>query len=569
MSRKRKPDRQRTRHISGSRTNGIARSRTVDSEADGTEDLSVVRTKLLNRSCVFVGPEDAVSTFEVIHPEITERQNGGLLGQHANLIKGCSSQYALETNGALQLGTLAYYRKQGDSLIWDHLEGVIVGDRRSENRRDDPADLDAYKHTDVELSITHPLARALGGTTIKRLDVNESTRASLLLGKNCLIWCASMEPQTAMEWYLWRDSIAPHYDHTTYIGKPAAFARELAMMASSKRSLLGSTLDLRHPYTGHVERCGSVTVYFGPVVYMDDPRGYILEPDDNLELVIRRIFTKTTEHRHQREYRFAILTENNMEQDTLHLQVPSSMRQVLCVDHSDASEELHLTESTSASCALSPRLLQCFVSATTHSSADDSCELPQRTHMRPRLQFRGTHNLSRIARKRSMSEVQIVDYEAIELAIAAEPQAPDDSRISKITIDGGPGTATLICCLDGIWGRVGYQAVPNGAKFLFRPPHPEDTAVLLVSNAEFDGEFKLSHSDKQLILTVVTMNPAATVEIDQSCRNPALPPNHITLCAKQHTDVTVIATSEDGTRTSSFEIIIDQALSPANRDQAA
>ena len=209
----------------------------------------------------------------------------------------------MELGSALQMGSLAFYRRHGDSLIWDLLEGVIAGEELVENRRDDPADLDAYRDTEMRLAATHPLIRASGPATVARLDVDERIRNSYLLGDNCLIWCASMEPQTPKEWALWHDSLESHYDHTTSIGEPAEFAQQLAMMATSQHRLLASTLELRHPTSGRIEQCDGVTVYFGPVVYLDDPRKYILNTDDALELIIRRIFTKTKDHRHQREYR--------------------------------------------------------------------------------------------------------------------------------------------------------------------------------------------------------------------------------------------------------------------------
>ena len=160
------------------------------------------RTKLIPRSCVFVAPEEIVTTVEVEHPTTLGRRAGGRASPDATIVKGCPSRYALETCDTLQMGTLSYYRKQGDSLIWDLLEGVIAGDERVENRRDDPADLDAYKQTGTKISGSHPLRRALRPKAIKRLDVNQTSQSSLLLGDNCLIWCASIEPQTAEEWSL-------------------------------------------------------------------------------------------------------------------------------------------------------------------------------------------------------------------------------------------------------------------------------------------------------------------------------------------------------------------------------
>ena len=569
MSRRRKPNSGRPDRRQGTRTNGARRSRPSDAGLNSRGVAVSERTKLTPRSCVFVAPEEAVTTFEVEHPATLGRRAGGRASQDATIVKGCASRYSLEIYETLQMGTLTYYRKQGDSLIWDLLEGVIAGDERVENRRDSPADLDAYKQTDTELSVSHPLGRVLGPTTIKRLDVNETSESSLLLGDNCLIWCASLEPQCAKEWSLWRSSLESHYDHTTFVGEPAPFARALAMMASSQRKLLGSYLDLRHPETGHVEQCGNLAVYYGPVLYLDDPCDYILEPDDELELIVRRIFTKTSEHRHQREYRFAILSEQGLDRDKVHLRVPYSMRLSLSANSGSNARRPHVPEFEPATCVPSPRLLQCFAGEATRGSADCVHGLPLGAQIRPRLHLSGTHHKSSTTRTVAVSGVATTADEEIEAAIRSEPQSCDDARIAKLTIDGGRGTVTHFYCMEGIWDEIRYKAVSGGASISIYGPRYDGTFLIHSDNSGFDGLFNLSHSARQLILTVVPINPAATVEIDQPCHNAELPHSHITLSPNEDTRVTVTSTSDDGTQTSNFEIIIDRALCPVIESGAA
>ena len=569
MSRRRKPNSRRPNRSRGARTNDARRSRSSRSESNTRGAAVTKRTKLIPRSYVFVGPEEAVTTFEVEHPATLGNRSGGRARRDATIIKGCPSRYALENCESLQMGTLSYYRKQGDSLIWDLGEGVIAGDERSERRRDDPADLDAYKQTDIELSVSHPLGRASGYRTIKRVDVNEVSQDSFLLGDNCLIWCTSIEPRNATERSLWRKSLEPDYDHTTFLGKPAPFARALALMASSQRDILGSYVDLRHPVTGHVEQCSNLAVFYGPVVYLDDPRDYILEPGDDLELIVRRVFTKTTEHRHQREYRFAILSRQRLDCETVHLQVPASLRQALNAGSGSRYRGLHLPEGGPAFCMPSPRLLQCFDRRPIRGSAGYRHGLSLNAGMRARLKLSGTHNKSSTKRSVGVSEVATTDDESIDAAIRAEPRVPDDSRIAKFTIDGGPGTIARIYCLEGIWGIFKFKTVSGTVLLGFSAPYTDDTAFILEDLADFDGKFQLSHSAQQLILGVVPMNPAATVEIEHPRRKPDLPQNHITLSPTEDTHVTVTATSEDGTQTSSFKIIINRALCPTNQSETA
>ena len=168
-----------------------------------------------------------------------------------------------------------------------------------------------------------------------------------------------------------------------------------------------------------------------------------------------------------------------------------------------------------------------------------------------------------------MHDVVGADYEAVEAAISSEPQTSNDARIAKLVLDGGPGTVARIYCLEGIWGEIKLEAAPERASLRVRAPHPEGTAVIAVDNSEFDGQFKLSHSAQQLILTVVPINPAATIDIDQSCHNVDLPYNHISLSPNADTHVTVTARSEDGTQRSSFDITIDRALCPISEPGTA
>ena len=126
-----------------------------------------------------------------------------------------------------------------------------------------------------------------------------------------------------------------------------------------------------------------------------------------------------------------------------------------------------------------------------------------------------------------------------------------------------------IYCLEGIWGIFKFKTVSGTVLLGFSAPYTDDTAFILEDLADFDGKFQLSHSAQQLILGVVPMNPAATVEIEHPRRKPDLPQNHITLSPTEDTHVTVTATSEYGTQTSSFKIIINRALCPTNQSETA
>ena len=529
------------------------------------------RTKITCRYFAFTGPEELVTTFEVEHPTTLGRKSGGRAPPDATIIKGCPSRYALESCGTLQMGTLSYYRKHGDSLIWDMQEGVIVGDERVEHRHNDPTDIDAYIRGDADVSMRHPLGKALGATTIERLDVRETSRAIHSLGDSCPIWCASLEPQSTKAWDRWWESLEPHYDHCTRMGDPAAFARALTMMALPKRGLLDSHLELRNPTTGDVVLCSNLAVFYGPVVYLDNPQDYILKSADNVELIVRWVFTKTTEHRHQREYRFAILPQHPLNDDTVHLQAPHAMRQALHTSGCVSAVAPNQTDISPTGYIPPPRLRRCFTPNPVDASGD-SRGISFSARMRAHLHISGTREETSRQRQFALSVVGEIDHDAIDEAIRAEPRQPDDARIAKVVIDGGPGTVISVCCLEGVQGEIRI-ASESGQALAHWQVHDSVDATeapkVLTDNTAFDGHFRLTHHAQQLILSVVPMNPAATVEIDQPYRNQHLPQNHISLSPMADTMVTVTATSEDGTRATRFEIVVDSALSPDVHDEVA
>ena len=69
---------------------------TDEARVKGSDAMSE-RTKLIPRSCVFVAPEEIVTTVEVEHPATLGRRASGRASPDATIVKGCPSRYALET----------------------------------------------------------------------------------------------------------------------------------------------------------------------------------------------------------------------------------------------------------------------------------------------------------------------------------------------------------------------------------------------------------------------------------------------------------------------------------------
>ena len=190
-------------------------------------------------------------------------------------------------------------------------------------------DLEHQRQIDAELARTDFLSRATRGISATKLKVTEIEQTSLMFGDNCLIWCTSIKPRTRNEWSLWRASLESSYDHISTVRHPHTFAEALGEIAFRQRGLLGKVLSFHNPQTGDFAQCACLPVVYGPVIYTDHRRDYIEASSSELEFALRSMFSKTRKHRHQREYRFALLTKGNLEEDTLNLMVSEEMRSAL------------------------------------------------------------------------------------------------------------------------------------------------------------------------------------------------------------------------------------------------
>ena len=437
--------------------------------------------------------------------------------------------------------------QEGESLIWDMQEGVVANSPRVAERWDDPADLEEERRSNAEMARRDPLAQAAGRIAATSLRVKESKQSSLTYGDNCLIWCSSVNPRNGNEWSLWQASLESSYDHISNICDPHIFAQALGAMAFQQTGLLGNAISFRNPQTGYVAQCPSLPVAYGPVVYLDDRRAYIEDSLSDLEFVVRSIFTKTSEHRHQREYRFAILSNRELEDNTLDLMVSTEMRWSVTERHGPAISERETPSPVFNGGLPSRRILQCFPEwPPTQRSADNSGGIFT-SQVRFSFHLAGVHHKETIKTRRAAHTVEDVDYEQIEQAIAEEPTSPGDARIAKFIFDAGPGSAFTIYDLRGLTGKYRLSERSGRAVLTASVAQPSSSErLILVDSSEFDGSSILSGGTNQLTLSFTPVNTATTVET--------------AISDAEDTVMTITATSEDGTVTSSFEVIFDSSL---------
>ena len=498
-------------------------------------------------SCDFYGPEVAVTTFQLSLAAGGRQLGRNQLPPIPILVKGSERRFAIEDCETIRLCTPSYYREDAQSLIWDMQEGVIASNPRVKERWDDPADLEELRRDDAETAGRRPLVRAAGMIAVKTLKVRELEESTLFYGDNCLIWCSSMKPRNSKQWSLWRASLESSYDHVSTVRDPQIFARALGAMAFQQQGLLGNSIAFRNPQTGYVAQCLSLPVVYGPVVYVDDRRAYIEESSSDLEFVARSSFSKTSEHRHQREYRFAILSNRGLEDNTLDLTVSTEMRWSLTERQKSAMPEGESQSPKIRTCLPSPRILACLgESPSTQPSADRSWSVFE-SQVRSIFHLAGVHHRETTKSRTAVHTVEDVNYERIEKAIAEEPTSPSDARIVKCIFDAGPGSVFTLYDLSGLNGKYGLSRRSGKAVVTASSPKPgSGDREVLINCSEFDGSSFLSSETDHLRLSHTPANPATTVRTNISDSADKV--------------ITITATSEDGTANSSFEIIFDSSL---------
>ena len=244
------------------------------------------------------------------------------------VVKGSARRFALEHCRTIRLSKPEQFRQQGETMISDLGEGITRHDVSSESVRvDDPADLRRAAESDDELNRG---ASAIGSTRRRTVKSSKTTNRSSAkttdtYGKNGWIWCAAVQPENDEARDSWRQSLCDGYDFVTTIRSPRTFARMLARMAAQQIGPRDSVSTYTHPFSKQVTRHPSVSVFHGPVAYVDDPHAYVSEAAIEFERMLRSVFFKHIRYADQREYRFVVWTEEEPEEATLDLEVSAGM----------------------------------------------------------------------------------------------------------------------------------------------------------------------------------------------------------------------------------------------------
>ena len=245
-----------------------------------------------------------------------------------SLVKACRSEHAISELGTIRISKPELFRRFGEGLIKDTAETLVSRTVVTSEEVDDPDDLKAAQRIDDELG---RCAAAIGSphrTSTTNCKTTNSNWQTMNFGKNGWIYSTSIEPVGEEEDHKWKDSLPEGYDHVDRIHRPREFARALGSMVVEQIGPLCKEQSVRQRTDGgessYFKYKGQLIVH-GPVVYAEDPFELVSSARTPMERMCLPIFLKNSRYADQREYRFAIWSEDEPSQDCVDLTASNTL----------------------------------------------------------------------------------------------------------------------------------------------------------------------------------------------------------------------------------------------------
>ena len=242
------------------------------------------------------------------------------------LVKGIESEYSLAHSDTVRISTPHRFQKLGETLIRDDQEG------RAQNRNEERQSNDYEKEREEQENALHHLGMtniSLGSQT----DWNSKNATdAYTFGGGSWIFCSAIQPTTEDEWQDLRDKLPPSYNDFTTIHQPTKFAQALGLMFMDQIGPQNRNGKLTH---GSKDTNPLVTLhdcqhlFHGPVLYTDDVFGFLSAHQKTSLAQIYPLFVKDQEHEKQREYRFVLVGNQDVEDRHIDLRVSGMMRDSL------------------------------------------------------------------------------------------------------------------------------------------------------------------------------------------------------------------------------------------------
>ena len=168
------------------------------------------------------------------------------------------------------------------------------------------------------------------GMRVRRTRRRKTTN-TISLRNHGWIYCTAIEPTSDEKWRDLKAMMPSEYDHASYIYRPRAFALALGSMLADQFGIRGGEVqvDARIADLHASSRRGSQTIFHGPVVYEQDRFARFTSPRNEFEAFLGKIFIKDKCLEAEREYRFAIWSEDEPAEDHVDLRISLAMREAM------------------------------------------------------------------------------------------------------------------------------------------------------------------------------------------------------------------------------------------------
>ena len=231
------------------------------------------------------------------------------------LVKVCKQEHLIGTCEKLQLSKPKEFRDAGETLLSDPEEARVSREWTTDERLNDASEMARARLLDEEASRGSELVGSTKKFTTNEVKSRRSRRDTVDRGGSGWLWSSAVEPTNDDEWARLCADLPAAHDHYWTFRSPRMFARALGAMVVDQLGPLGQTTDLTHKSANKVTSHKSLMVFHGPVVYVEDPYGYVAESATDLEHLIRPLFVKRPEYEHQREYRFVVWDQGEPEEE--------------------------------------------------------------------------------------------------------------------------------------------------------------------------------------------------------------------------------------------------------------
>ena len=159
----------------------------------------------------------------------------------------------------------------------------------------------------------------------------QKTTSTVSLRNHGWIYCTAIKPTSDEEWRDLKAMMPSEYNCTSYIYRPRAFALALGSMLADQFGIRGGEVQVDHRIADLHEssRRGSQTIFHGPVVYEQDKFTIFTSPRNEFEAFLGLIFIKDKCFEAEREYRFAIWSEDEPAENHVDLRISLAMREAM------------------------------------------------------------------------------------------------------------------------------------------------------------------------------------------------------------------------------------------------